>query len=90
MAFAVLIQSFILCCANLFPDGSLRNSQLVKKFPHHAGHLRGAGQENRLSLQRAAGLFEEIPREEWVETVKKPEIETKMDKMYIVSGEKRY
>lgn len=63
MAFAVLIQSFILCCANLFPDGSLRNSQLVKKFPHHAGHLRGAGQENRLSLQRAAGLFEEIPRE---------------------------
>ena len=34
--------------------------------------------------------IEEIPREEWVEKVKKPEIETKLDKMYIVSGEKKY
>ena len=34
--------------------------------------------------------IEEVPREEWVETVKKPEIETKLDKMYILSGEKRF
>ncbi len=33
---------------------------------------------------------EEIPREAWEETVKKPEIETKLDKMYILSGEKKY
>jgi len=34
--------------------------------------------------------YEEITPEEWVETVVKPEIELKMDKMYIVSGEKKY
>ena len=34
--------------------------------------------------------IEEIPKEEWEEKVLKPEIIPNMDKMMIVSGEKKY
>ena len=34
--------------------------------------------------------YEEIEPEKWKETVVKTEIEPKADKMYIVSGEKKY
>ncbi len=34
--------------------------------------------------------LEEIPREEWEETVVKTEIEPKKDKMMILAGEKKY
>ena len=34
--------------------------------------------------------MEEIPKEEWVARVKEPEILPNLDKMMIVSGEKKY
>ncbi len=70
----------------------------IKSFPKDAETKRKLVEKINQDLMEICGLpqkavtisYEEVAPEDWEEQVVKAEIAPKADKMYIVSGEKKY
>ena len=70
----------------------------VKAYPRDAETKQRAAEELQQVIVKHFGCppqavtisFEDIQPEDWENTVVKPEIEPKLDKMFILKGEKKY
>ena len=67
-----------------YPKDEDTKRRLVERFNQDIMEICG------VPAQAITISYEEIVPEEWADKVVKTEVEPKMDKMYIVKGEKKY